>query len=32
MSFRQHTVAGLAIGQDGKAFQEDTVTITTAPR
>jgi len=30
--FGQETIRAQAIGQDGKAFQEDTVTITTGPR
>jgi hypothetical protein len=30
--FGQETIRAQAIGQDGKAFQEDTATITTAPR
>jgi hypothetical protein len=28
----QETIRGQALGQDGKVFQEDVVTITTAPR
>ena len=30
--FGQETIRAQALGQDGKPFQEDTVTITTTPR
>ena len=30
--FGQETIRAQALGQDGKVFQEDTTTITTAPR